>query len=127
MHLAVTGDWPDEAAPLQAFGEEAQSVTVSPQLPLPRARHRALLLIHLLFQFALHERPDVLQQMVARFPAAYVDVAVVCVAAEAVSTMALNCCAIACWISLSTTVGMPKVLTPPSGFGISIRRIARGW
>ena len=31
MHLAVTGDWPDEAAPLQAFGEEAQSVTVSPQ------------------------------------------------------------------------------------------------
>ncbi|EII75137.1 hypothetical protein EC32303_A0025 [Escherichia coli 3.2303] len=30
MHLAVTGDWPDEAAPLQAFGEEAQSVTVSP-------------------------------------------------------------------------------------------------
>ena len=36
--------------------------------------------------FVLHERPDVLQQMVARFPAAYVDVAVVCVAAEAVST-----------------------------------------
>ena len=31
VHLAVTGDWPDEAAPLQAFGEEAQSVTVSPQ------------------------------------------------------------------------------------------------
>ncbi|SRH31655.1 Uncharacterised protein [Shigella flexneri 2a] len=31
MHLAVTGDWPDEAAPLQASGKEAQSVTVSPQ------------------------------------------------------------------------------------------------
>ncbi len=31
MHLAVTGDRPDEAAPLQAFGEEAQSVAVSPQ------------------------------------------------------------------------------------------------
>ncbi len=31
MLLAVTGDRPDEAAPLQAFGEEAQSVTVSPQ------------------------------------------------------------------------------------------------
>lgn len=31
MHLAVTGDWPDEAAPLQAFGEEAQSVAVGPQ------------------------------------------------------------------------------------------------
>ncbi|ENA59846.1 hypothetical protein EC178900_3208 [Escherichia coli 178900] len=31
MHLAVTGNRPDEAAPLQAFGEEAQSVTVSPQ------------------------------------------------------------------------------------------------
>ncbi|VCV86662.1 hypothetical protein BANRA_04630 [Escherichia coli] len=30
MHLAVTGDWPDEAA-RRAFGEEAQSVTVSPQ------------------------------------------------------------------------------------------------
>lgn len=31
MHLAATGNRPDEAAPLQAFGEEAQSVTVSPQ------------------------------------------------------------------------------------------------
>ena len=31
MHLAVTGNRPDEATPLQAFGEEAQSVTVSPQ------------------------------------------------------------------------------------------------
>lgn len=31
VHLAVTGDRPDEAAPLRAFGEEAQPVTVSPQ------------------------------------------------------------------------------------------------
>lgn len=31
MHLAVVGDRPDEAAPFQAFGEETQSVTVSPQ------------------------------------------------------------------------------------------------
>lgn len=31
MNLSVTGNRPDEAAPLQAFGEEAQSVIVSPQ------------------------------------------------------------------------------------------------
>ncbi|EHX42302.1 hypothetical protein ECDEC12D_3141 [Escherichia coli DEC12D] len=31
MNLSIAGDRPDEAAPLQAFGEEAQSVTVSPQ------------------------------------------------------------------------------------------------
>ncbi len=41
MHLAVTGDWPDEAAPLQAFGEEAQSVTVSPQHFYPATRASA--------------------------------------------------------------------------------------
>ncbi len=29
--LAMAANRPDEAAPLQAFGEEAQSVTVSPQ------------------------------------------------------------------------------------------------
>lgn len=29
MHLAVTGDQPDEVAPLQALGEEAQHVTTS--------------------------------------------------------------------------------------------------
>ncbi|SQM11722.1 Uncharacterised protein [Escherichia coli] len=31
MNLSIAGDRPDEAAPLQAFGEEAQSVAVSPQ------------------------------------------------------------------------------------------------
>lgn len=31
MHLSIAGDRPDEAAPFQAFGEEAQSVAVSPQ------------------------------------------------------------------------------------------------
>lgn len=30
VNLSIAGDRPDEAAPLQAFGEEAQSVTVSP-------------------------------------------------------------------------------------------------
>ncbi len=31
------------------------------------------------------------------------------------------------WPGHGELLGMPKVLTPPSGFGISIRRIARGW
>ncbi len=31
VNLSIAGDRPDEAAPFQAFGEEAQSVTVSPQ------------------------------------------------------------------------------------------------
>lgn len=31
VNLSIAGDRPDEAAPLQAFGEEAQSVAVSPQ------------------------------------------------------------------------------------------------
>lgn len=31
MNLSIAGDRSDEVAPLQAFGEEAQSVTVSPQ------------------------------------------------------------------------------------------------
>ena len=31
MNLSIAGDRPDEAAPFQAFGEEAQSVAVSPQ------------------------------------------------------------------------------------------------
>ena len=31
MNLSIAGDRPDEAAPLQAFGEESQTISISPQ------------------------------------------------------------------------------------------------
>ena len=40
--------------------------------------------------------------------------------------MGVSCCEIACWMTRSTTVGIPSCRTPPSGFGISFRRTGCG-